>query len=119
MKRFFTVTVLMLSACAGTSPTKADAVSNALESTLVDAVIITRSATPPFTGVVKTWIALTARVDGRSVEVLIPYFSETQDIPQVGEVCSIGVVKEEANGIAGNRMINGVFSIVTKAGCHN
>lgn len=87
--------------------------------TYISATVIARSPTPPYSGIVKTWVVLTARAHGSQTGLLLPYFSDEQRIPEVGDTCTLSIATENANGIAGDITINGSFQIIRHGECHS
>lgn len=73
---------------------------------------------PPYT-VVETWVVLTVRVKSTQQNLLAPYFSADQYLPEVGGACDFTVHREAINGIAGNRVVSGTFTVVDHAQCHD
>ncbi|MGH8039888.1 MAG: hypothetical protein ACRES5_21160 [Pseudomonas sp.] len=85
---------------------------------LANAEVVARSPLPPYTGLVETWVVLTVKVQGTAQDVLLPYFSEEQLVPEVGRICDFSVHSNAVNGIAGNQVVNGTFTVVDHTQCH-
>ena len=86
----------------------------------VQLIIKSVSKRPPESGYLRTWVVITA-VNTSNVlfELYLPYFEENQDIPIVGEVCSISFQEEKIEGFSSNGNIetNKPLLVVSKIVC--
>jgi hypothetical protein len=86
---------------------------------LTNVEVVAHSPLPPYTGVVETWVVLTVRVKSTQQNLLVPYFSAAQYLPEVGDACDFTVHREAINGIAGNQVVSGTFTVVDHTQCHD
>lgn len=120
MKRFDScallviVTMPSLSACAST----ADSSSGLTAGSQLDSVVVVSVDRPPFvSGVIKTWVDVRVSSSGKQIDVLVPYFAASQQLPGVGQVCSMLLRPGTAHGISGKGSVNGSQVIVGKFEC--
>ena len=83
---------------------------------LVDAGVVGRSVSPPYTGG-RTWVVLTVWVASTQSDILVPYFSAEQAVPDIGDVCDFKISLERVNGVAGDHVINATFNVVDNMKC--
>lgn len=86
---------------------------------LTNVEVVAHSPIPPYTGIVETWVVLTVRVKDTPHDLLVPYFSADQYLPQVGSACDFTVHRRAINGIAGDQAVNGTFTVVDHTQCHD
>lgn len=70
---------------------------------LHDAAIIERSAIPPYTGYIRTWIQFKVRSNGMELVMLLPHFEDGKRIPEIGETCQIRYHTEVIEGQVGDK----------------
>ena len=69
------------------------------------AAIIERSAIPPYTGYIRTWIRFKVAANGLKLVVLLPHFEDGRRIPEVGEICQIRYHTEVIEGQVGEENV--------------
>jgi len=72
---------------------------------LNDAVITERSAIPPYTGYIRTWVQLKVKSNGTDLTVLLPHFEDGKRIPEIGETCRIRYHSEIIEGQVGDESV--------------
>lgn len=105
--------VIMLISCAENTKRAVD------QGVAHNAEVVMRSKFPPYTGLVRTWVVLTVRNRSGSVEILFPYFDDTQKVPELGDVCDFRFSVMRVNGIAGEIVIDSSANVLEAVDCHN
>jgi hypothetical protein len=85
--------------CASAQPETNKAIN------LKNGVVVWRSDLPPYSGYTRTWVVFKIKYDELDLEVLYPYFSEEQKMPEVGQTCDMTYVTKKATGLAGQNFI--------------
>jgi len=67
-----------------------------------DVVVLGYSETPPDSGYLRTWIAMTTRDGGGNQEqFLVPYMGKNTFLPKVGVTCDLVYQYEDVEGLVG------------------
>jgi hypothetical protein len=76
--------------------------ADASNSRIVRGTIVEKSERPPPSGVISTWVEISVEVEvGATIKVFIPYMSETQRLPNVGETCDFIYQIKNIDGAVG------------------
>lgn len=99
--RFFLLVLLLGigSACASPKPKQQTR-------KLIQATIVERSAIPPFSGYLRTYVGFKVKADSSELDFFYPYFEEGKRLPEVGDVCDLAYHTESVDGHVGNIAIN-------------
>lgn len=101
MKARLCILALALAAGGSCASTGTDQQGDPLQ----DAVIIERSAIPPYTGYIRTWVQFKVKANGAERVVLLPHFEDDKRIPEVGETCHIRYHAEAIEGQVGDKNV--------------
>ena len=95
---FLALALVAASSCASTG--------NTTPSTkLQGATIVERSIIPPYTGYIRTWVQFKVRANEADVVVLLPYFEDGKQVPEVGETCEISYRTGSVDGQVGDKNV--------------
>lgn len=101
MKAKHCLLALVLVAGSSCASTGADQQGIALQ----DTTIVERSAIPPYTGYLRTWIQFKVSSNGAELVVLLPHFEDGKRIPEVGDTCRIRYHTETIEGEVGDKNV--------------
>jgi hypothetical protein len=80
------------------------------EGNMTDRVfVVSRSGMVPYSGYLRTWIALRVRrSDGNASELYLPYFFENQFIPPEGSACTVRFHTKVGDGVTSEMSLDGL-----------
>lgn len=109
----------LISSCATQSKIESPRTLEEARASVKGALITELSDRPLLSGVLRTWVRVGATAtSGEKVELLIPYMTEEQELPEIGSRCDIDYHLGDIDGIVGHRKesLTGV-KVVDDFGC--